>query len=256
MNSVYSSWSNIFIAHVKRDILTNSRSLIDLISIVGFMILIIILFPLGLGPIQEKLNIVSNAVIWVGLILAIIPSLEKILQKDFENGWLDQIATSPIPLEIVMLSKGISYWLIILIPLMQLILIQLQVMILKFWIESFVLLIPLIITSPIFAILLDMDLKNIPWLVISISAGSLAISLIGLSGSALILGARRGNILLPILIIPLMTPILIFGVGVNEAIKINASPYGNLFLLLALTLVYLVISPFISALLVRIAIGR
>ena len=230
MNSVYSSWSNIFIAHVKRDILTNSRSLIDLISIVGFMILIIILFPLGLGPIQEKLNIVSNAVIWVGLILAIIPSLEKILQKDFENGWLDQIATSPIPLEIVMLSKGISYWLIILIPL--------------------------IITSPIFAILLDMDLKNIPWLVISISAGSLAISLIGLSGSALILGARRGNILLPILIIPLMTPILIFGVGVNEAIKINVSPYGNLFLLLALTLVYLVISPFISALLVRIAIGR
>ena len=230
MNSVYSSWSNIFIAHVKRDILTNSRSLIDLISIVGFMILIIILFPLGLGPIQEKLNIVSNAVIWVGLILAIIPSLEKILQKDFENGWLDQIATSPIPLEIVMLSKGISYWLIILIPL--------------------------IITSPIFAILLDMDLKNIPWLVISISAGSLAISLIGLSGSALILGARRGNILLPILIIPLMTPILIFGVGVNEAININASPYGNLFLLLALTLVYLVISPFISALLVRIAIGR
>jgi heme exporter protein B len=230
MNSVYSSWSNIFIAHVKRDILTNSRSLIDLISIVGFMILIIILFPLGLGPIQENLNIVSNAVIWVGLILAIIPSLEKILQKDFENGWLDQIATSPIPLEIVMLSKGISYWLIILIPL--------------------------IITSPIFAILLDMDLKNIPWLVISISAGSLAISLIGLSGSALILGARRGNILLPILIIPLMTPILIFGVGVNEAIRINASPYGNLFLLLALTLVYLVISPFISALLVRIAIGR
>ena len=230
MNSVYSSWSNIFIAHVKRDILTNSRSLIDLISIVVFMILIIILFPLGLGPIQEKLNIVSNAVIWVGLILAIIPSLEKILQKDFENGWLDQIATSPIPLEIVMLSKGLSYWLIILIPL--------------------------IITSPIFSILLDMDLKNIPWLVISISAGSLAISLIGLSGSALILGARRGNILLPILIIPLMTPILIFGVGVNEAIRINASPYGNLFLLLALTLVYLVISPFISALLVRIAIGR
>ena len=230
MNSVYSSWSNIFIAHIKRDILTNSRSLIDLISIVGFMILIIILFPLGLGPIQENLNIVSNAVIWVGLILAIMPSLEKLLQKDFENGWLDQIATSPIPLEIVMLSKGISYWLIILIPL--------------------------IITSPIFAILLDMDFKNIPWLVISISAGSLAISLIGLSGSALILGARRGNILLPILIIPLMTPILIFGVGVNEAIKINASPYGNLFLLLALTLVYLVISPFISALLVRIAIGR
>ena len=230
MNSIYSSWSNIFLAHIKRDILINFRSLIDLISIIGFMILIIVLFPLGLGPVQEKINIVSNAVIWVGLILAIIPSLEKLLQKDYENGWLDQIATSPIPLEIIMVSKGISYWLIMLIPL--------------------------ILTSPIFAILLNMDLKNIPWLVISISSGSLAISLIGLIGSALILGTKRGNILLPILIIPLMTPILIFGVGVNEAIKINEPPYGNLFLLLAFTLIYLVISPFISALLVRIAIGR
>jgi heme exporter protein B len=230
MNSIYSSWSNIFLAHIKRDILINFRSLIDLISIIGFMILIIILFPLGLGPVQEKINIVSNAVIWVGLILAIIPSLEKLLQKDYENGWLDQIATSPIPLEIIMLSKGMSYWLIMLIPL--------------------------ILTSPIFAILLDMDLKNIPWLIISISSGSLAISLIGLIGSALILGTKRGNILLPILIIPLMTPILIFGVGVNEAIKINEPPDGNLFLLLAFTLIYLVISPFISALLVRIAIGR
>ena len=230
MNSIYSSWSNIFLAHIKRDILINFRSLIDLISIIGFMILIIILFPLGLGPVQEKINIVSNAVIWVGLILAIIPSLEKLLQKDYENGWLDQIATSPIPLEIIMLSKGMSYWLIMLIPL--------------------------ILTSPILAILLNMDLKNIPWLVISISSGSLAISLIGLIGSALILGTKRGNILLPILIIPLMTPILIFGVGVNEAIKINEPPYGNLFLLLAFTLIYLVISPFISALLVRIAIGR
>ena len=230
MNSIYSSWSYIFITHIKRDILINSRSLIDLISIIGFMVLIVILFPLGIGPIQEKLNIVSNAVVWVGLIVAIIPSLEKLLQKDFENGWLDQIATSSVPLEIAMLSKGISYWLIMLIPL--------------------------IIISPIFAILLDMDLKNIPWLLISISAGSLAIALIGLNGSALILGAKRGNILLPILIIPLMTPILIFGVGVNEAIKINESPYGNLFLLIALTLIYLVTSPFISALLVRIAIGR
>ena len=230
MNSIYSSWSNIFLAHIKRDILINFRSLIDLISIIGFMILIIILLPLVLGPVQEKINIVSNAVIWVGLILAIIPSLEKLLQKDYENGWLDQIATSPIPLEIIMLSKGMSYWLIMLIPL--------------------------ILTSPIFAILLNMDLKNIPWLVISISSGSLAISLIGLIGSALILGTKRGNILLPILIIPLMTPILIFGVGVNEAIKINEPPYGNLFLLLAFTLIYLVISPFISALLVRIAIGR
>lgn len=230
MRSFHSSWTYIFIAHMKRDLLTNSRSLIDLISIIGFMLLIIFLFPLGIGPDKEKLGNVSNAIIWIGLILAILPSLEKILQKDYESGWLDQIATTDVPLEIVLLSKSISYWLIVLIPT--------------------------ILSSPLFAILLSMELKYLPWLILSMSIGGLGISLIGLNGSALILGAKRGNILLPILIIPLMIPILIFGVGINEAVKIGESPFGNLFLLMALTLIYLVISPFISALLVRIAIGR
>ena len=230
MKTSHSSLTYIFIAHMKRDLLTNSRSLIDLISIIGFMLLIILLFPLGIGPDKEKLGIVSNAIIWIGLIIAILPSLEKILQKDYESGWLDQIATTDVPLEIVLLSKSISYWLIVLIPT--------------------------ILSSPLFAILLSMELKYLPWLILSMSIGGLGISLIGLNGSALILGAKRGNILLPILIIPLMIPILIFGVGINEAIKIGESPFGNFFLLMALTLIYLVISPFISALLVRIAIGR
>jgi heme exporter protein B len=230
MKSSHSSWTYIFTAHMKRDFLTNSRSLIDVVSIIAFMLLIIFLFPLGIGPEKEKLGIVSNAIIWIGLILAILPSLEKILQKDFESGWLDQIATTDVPLEIILLSKSISYWLIVLIPT--------------------------ILSSPLFAILLSMELKYLPWLILSMSIGGLGISLIGLNGSALILGAKRGNILLPILIIPLMIPILIFGVGINEAVKIGESPFGNLFLLMALTLIYLVISPFISALLVRIAIGR
>ena len=230
MKSTHLSWTYMFIAHIKRDFLTNTRSLIDLISIIGFMLLIITLFPIGLGPDQEKMSIVSNAIIWIGLIIAILPSLEKILQKDYESGWLDQIATTDVPLEIVLLSKSISYWLIVLIPT--------------------------ILSSPLFAILLSMELKYLPWLILSMSIGGLGISLIGLNGSALILGAKRGNILLPILIIPLMIPILIFGVGINEAVKIGESPFGNLFLLMALTLIYLVISPFISALLVRIAIGR
>ena len=82
------------------------------------------------------------------------------------------------------------------------------------------------------------------------------ISLIGIIGSALTLGAKRGNILLPILIIPFIIPILIFGIGISETIIINESPRGNLFLLIGFTLIYLVISPFISALLIRIAVSR
>ena len=230
MSSNSSSWLLVLITHLKRDFLINLRSLTDIVAIISFMLLIIILFTFGIGPIKESLDIISNAIIWVGLILALIPSLEKTLNKDLENGWFDQLLTSPIPLEIILLSKSISYWLMVIIPL--------------------------ILSTPIFFILLDIDLKQTPWLLASMTIGGLAISLVGLIGAYLVLGAKRGNILLPILIIPLMIPILIFGVGINEAIKMDEEPINNLLLLIAFTLIYLVISPFISALLIRIAIAR
>ena len=208
----------------------NFRSLVDVISIISFMILIVTLFVLGIGPFEEKLKLVSNAIFWIGLILAIIPSLEKTLQRDYDNGWLDQTITSPLPLEFILLSKSIAYWLIIIVPLL--------------------------ISLPFFVILLNISFKLIPWLFISIIIGGLSISLIGIIGSALTLGAKRGNILLPILIIPFIIPILIFGIGISETIIINESPRGNLFLLIGFTLIYLVMSPFISALLIRIAVSR
>ena len=228
--SLQSSFIQIFISHIKREFLINFRSLVDVISIISFMILIVTLFVLGIGPFEEKLRLISNAIFWIGLILAIIPSLEKTLQRDYDNGWLDQTIASPIPLEFILLSKSIAYWLIIIIPLL--------------------------ISLPFFIILLNISLKLLPWLVISTLVGGLSISLIGIIGSALTLGTKKGNILLPILIIPLIIPILIFGVGVSEAITINESPVGNLFLLIGFTLIYLVISPFISAFLIRIAISR
>lgn len=228
--SLQSSFIQIFISHIKREFLINFRSLVDVISIISFMILIVTLFVLGIGPFEEKLKLVSNAIFWIGLILAIIPSLEKTLQRDYDNGWLDQTITSPLPLEFILLSKSIAYWLIIIVPLL--------------------------ISLPFFVILLNISFKLIPWLFISIIIGGLSISLIGIIGSALTLGAKRGNILLPILIIPLIIPILIFGVGISEAVIINESPVGNLFLLIGFTLIYLVISPFISAFLIRIAISR
>ena len=228
--SLQSSFIQIFISHIKREFLINFRSLVDVISIISFMILIVTLFVLGIGPFEEKLKLISNAIFWIGLILAIIPSLEKTLQRDYDNGWLDQTITSPLPLEFILLSKSIAYWLIIIVPLL--------------------------ISLPFFVILLNISFKLIPWLFISIIIGGLSISLIGIIGSALTLGAKRGNILLPILIIPFIIPILIFGIGISETIIINESPRGNLFLLIGFTLIYLVISPFISALLIRIAVSR
>ena len=116
--SLQSSFIQVFISHIKREFLINFRSLVDVISIISFMILIVTLFILGIGPYEEKLRLISNAIFWIGLILAIIPSLEKTLQKDYDSGWLDQTITSPIPLEFILLSKSIAYWLIIIIPLL------------------------------------------------------------------------------------------------------------------------------------------
>ena len=228
--SLQSSFIQIFISLIKREFLINFRSLVDVISIIRFMILIVTLFVLGIGPFEEKLKLFSNAIFWIGLILAIIPSLEKTLQRDYDNGWLDQTITSPLPLEFILLSKSIAYWLIIIVPLL--------------------------ISLPFFVILLNISFKLIPWLSISIIIGGLSIALIGIIGSALTLGAKRGIILLPILIIPFIIPILIFGIGISETIIINESPRGNLFLLIGFTLIYLVISPFISAFLIRIAVSR
>ena len=228
--SLQSSFIQIFISHIKREFLINFRSLIDVISIISFMILIVTLFVLGIGPFEEKLRLISSAIFWIGLILAIIPSLEKTLQRDYDNGWLDQTITSPTPMELILLSNSLAYWLIVIIPLL--------------------------ISLPLFIVLLNINLKLIPWLLLSILVGGLSISLIGIIGSALTLGAKRGNIILPILIIPLIITILIFGVGISEAVRINESPLGNLFLLIGFTLIYLVISPFISAFLIRIAISR
>ena len=103
--SLKSGLIQIFFSHIKREFLINFRSLIDVISIISFMILIVTLFVLGIGQFEEKLRLISNAIFWIGLILAIIPSLEKTLQRDYDNGWLDQAVTSPTPMELIYYQK-------------------------------------------------------------------------------------------------------------------------------------------------------
>ena len=207
-----SSFIQIFISHIKREFLINFRSLIDVTSIISFMMLIVTLFVLGIGPFEEKLRLISNAIFWIGLILAIIPSLEKTLQRDYDNGWLDQAITSPTPMELILLSKSLAYWLIVIIPLL--------------------------ISLPLFIVLLNINLKLIPWLLISILVGGLSISLIGIIGSALTLGAKRTIFLKGIILIPLLVPFVIFGVDPHSwpilialsmmsfVISIYASAYG------------------------------
>ena len=103
---------------VYRDLKIYSRSLSDFLNTIAFMITIVVLFPLAIGPSQEKLNFLANAVLWIALIISIIPTLDKIYVNDFKNGWLEQLNYSPILLEIILLIKCLTFWFSLMFPIL------------------------------------------------------------------------------------------------------------------------------------------
>ncbi len=215
---------------IKRDFKIYSRSWSDFMSTVAFMITIVVLFPIAIGPQPEKLNFLANAVLWIALIMSIIPSLDKIYLNDFKNGWLEQLTYSPLLLEIVLLIKCLTYWLTLMLPVL--------------------------ITLTILSFILDIKSFLILWNLMIFAIGSLAICLIGSICSSLTLGAKTGNIISPLLILPLTIPVLIFGISSSEAIKSNLNPYPNLYLLISFSLILIILSPILTAASVRIALSK
>jgi len=194
------------------------------------MITIVVLFPLAIGPSQEKLNFLANAVLWIALIISIIPTLDKIYVNDFKNGWLEQLNYSPILLEIILLIKCLTFW--------------------------FSLMFPILLILPILSLFLGINLNLISWNLLIFLIGSLGICLIGSICSSLTLGAKTGNVISPLLILPLTIPVLIFGISSCEALKANMDPYPNLYLLVSFCLILIILSPILSAISVRIALGK
>ena len=111
------NFKNILIALIEKEFKSYIRSINNLMNMIVFMIAIIILFPLTMGPSEEKLTLVSNAIVWIALIISIIPTLDKIYISDFKNGWLEQYYYSPLLLEIIILIKCFVFWFFLIIPL-------------------------------------------------------------------------------------------------------------------------------------------
>ena len=215
---------------VFRDLKIYSRSLSDFMNTIAFMITIVVLFPLAIGPSQEKLNFLANAVLWIALIISVIPTLDKIYANDFKNGWLEQLNYSPVLLEIILLIKCLTFW--------------------------FSLMFPILVVLPILSLFLGINLDLILWNLLIILIGSLGICLIGSICSSLTLGAKTGNVISPLLILPLTIPVLIFGISTCEALKANMDPYPNLYLLVSFCLILIIVSPILSAISVRIALEK
>ena len=155
-----------------------------------FFVLAALLFPFGLGPEPEALARDAVGIVWVMALLASLLALDRLFQGDWEDGSLDLMALSPLPLEMAVLAKALGHWLVSGLPLL--------------------------IAAPIVAAMLQFDAAGLPRLVLALALGTPTLSLLGAVGAALTLGARRAAVLVSLLVLPLEIPILIFGVAAAD----------------------------------------
>lgn len=213
---------------VGRDLRLALRQSADAWLAVLFFVLTAALFPFGVGPEPNLLRLIAPGVIWVVALLAVLLSLERLFLADYEDGSLEQLLLSPLPLELAILGKVAAHWLTTGLPL--------------------------IAAAPLLAVLFNMDFAGLGVLLLAMLLGTPVLSLIGAVGAALTLGARRGGVLIPLLVLPLYVPALIFGVGATEAALADLSARANLLFLGALLLVMLLVTPLAAAAALRQAL--
>ncbi len=212
---------NGFTAILRRDLQLAMRQGADSVMVVAFFIVTTTLFPFGVGPEANILARIASGVIWVSALLAAMLSLERVFQTDYEDGTLELLTLSPVSLEVVVLGKVVAHWLTTGLPL--------------------------IIAAPLMAVMLNMNPDGFVVLMIAMLLGTPALSLIGAIGAALILGARRGGVLVSLLVLPLYIPILIFGAGAVEAALLGMSATAQLQIMGAILLLALAATPFATA---------
>jgi heme exporter protein B len=206
-----------FVAVVVRELHLSLRHGADTLAALLFFLLTASLFPLAIGPEPETLGRIAPGIVWVCALLAALLPLDRLLGADFEDGSLDQLLLSGLPPSAIAGAKAAAHWLVTGLPL-------------------------LLAAGPL-AVMLRMPDAAIPALLAGLLPGTLVLSLLGTMGAAIVLGARRGGVLLPLLVLPLATPVLIFGVAAADAASAALSPRPHLLLLFALLAVALPLCP-------------
>lgn len=217
-----------FFAIVGRDLHLAGRWGSDTVMVLVFYVLAVILFPFGIGPETAVLTRVAAGIVWVTALLAAMLSLERLFLADFEDGSLDGLALTPLPLEAVVLAKCLAHWLTTGLPL--------------------------VAVAPLLALLLNLEPAGYAALLLAMLIGTPTLSLIGAIGAALALGARRGGAMLSLLVLPLYVPVLIFGVAAVDAAIAGLPAEPHLLILAAFFLGALALSPWAAAAAVRQAL--
>ena len=217
-----------FMALVSRDVRLAVRAGGGAALAVAFFAAAATLVPLGVGADLWLLAQIAGGVLWVAAVLAALLSLDRLFQADFDDGSLDIIALSPLSLETISVAKILSHWLTTGVPLT--------------------------LVSPLLGVLFGLPTKAIAVLSLSLLMGTPAISAIGSIGAGLTLAIRRGGLILPLVVLPLLAPAVIFGAG-SVLATLNTMPGGALALLAAYSLAAVLLAPFAVAAAVRLNLG-
>jgi heme exporter protein B len=210
---------------LRRDLRLALRQGSDTATVLAFLVIAVSLIPIGDGAERETLAAIARAILWVAALLAALLSLDRLFQADYEDGTLDYLLAAPAAPTLMVMAKALAHWLTTGLPL--------------------------VILSPLLALLLNLPPKAYPALIAGLALGTPILTLVGAIGAALVLGARRGGVLLSLLILPLYIPVLIFGVGAVEAAATGQGFRVHLLLLGAMLLGALALAPFVAAVALR-----
>lgn len=218
-----------FAALLRRDLALALRSGGEVAAVLLFFVLAVLLFPLGVGPEPALLSRIAAGVVWTAALLATLLALDRLFAADFADGTLDLLAAGPLPLEAVAFAKAAALWLATGLPL--------------------------VLLSPVMATMLGLPAGAYGTLLLSLLLGTPVLSLVGGVGAALTLGARRGGALVPLLVLPLYLPVLIFGAAAVEAAATGAATRPHLLLLGGCLAAALPLAPVATAAALRQAVA-
>jgi len=213
---------------VARDLLLAARRNSDVLTVVLFFVIVVSLFPLGIGPEPKLLRTVAPGVLWVAALLASMLALGRVFAADHADGTLEQMMLGNTPLGLVVAAKVFAHWLVTGLPL--------------------------VLISPVLALQFDLPQELFGVLVLSLALGTPVLSLIGAIGAALTLGLRGAGALLSLLVLPLYVPVLIIGAGATESAASGLGGSAQLLLLGAMLIVAAAFAPWAAAAALRISV--
>lgn len=221
------SISGLLVLVIKRDLLLAMRRRADVLTTLVFFVMVVSLFPLGIGPEQDVLRKIAPGVVWVAALLSSMLSLGRMFSADYLDGTLEQMLLVPQSLSVLVLGKITAHWMLSGLPL--------------------------VLIAPVLGLQFDMSAQALLVLITALLLGTPVLSMIGAIGAALTLGLRGGGVLVSLLVLPLCIPVLIFGAGAIEAVTTGMSVISHLSLLGAMLMFSLAFTPWITSQALRIS---